>query len=70
MTYEEALQIAIEELYDRVEYIKAMDKGFPRVKAQLDQLKEAHDMLRKELDKRLALDKMVEFSEKHGLYDL
>jgi len=50
MTYEKALEIAVDELYDRVEYIKAMNKGFPRVEAQCAQLKEAHDILRKELD--------------------
>lgn len=50
MTYEQALQIAIEELYDSVEYLKAMNKGFPRVEAQCAELKEAHDLLRKALE--------------------
>ena len=50
MTYEEALQIAIEELYDAVEYLKAMNKGFPRVEAQCTELKKAHDLLRKALE--------------------
>ena len=50
MTYEEALQIAIEELYDTVEYLKAMNKGFPRVEAQCNELMEAHDLLRKKLE--------------------
>ena len=51
MTYEKALEIAVEELYDRVEYIKAMNKGYPRVEELYAKLKEAHDILRKELDK-------------------
>ena len=49
MTYEEALQIAIEELYDAVDYCRAMNKGFPKVERQCNRLMEAHDLLRKEL---------------------
>jgi len=30
MTYEQALQIAIEQLDDAVDYLKAMNKGFPK----------------------------------------
>ena len=50
MTYEQALQIAIEELYDSVEYLKAMNKGFPRVEAQCNELMEAHNLLRNKLE--------------------
>jgi len=50
MTYEEALQIAIEELYDAVDYCRAMNKGFPKVERQCNRLMEAHDLLRKELE--------------------
>lgn len=50
MTYEEALEIAIEQLDDTVEYLKAMNKGYPRVERQCNRLSEAHDLLRKKLE--------------------
>ena len=46
MTYEEALQIAIEQLDDAVDYLKAMNKGFPKVKKQIDELMSASNALK------------------------
>ena len=53
MTYEQALQIAIESLDNSVEYIRAFNKGFPRVQKQADELALASDVLRKALEAKL-----------------
>lgn len=52
MTYEQALQIAIEQLDDAVDYLKAMNKGFPKVEKQVDELMSASNALRKALEKK------------------
>ena len=46
MTYEQALQIAIEELDDAVDYLRAMNKGFPKVEKQVEGLVSASDVLK------------------------
>jgi len=46
MTYEQALQIAIEQLDDAVDYLRATNKGFPRVEKQIEEYASASDVLK------------------------
>jgi len=51
MTYEEALQIAMEELYDAVEVLRRNNKGYQaRIEGQCNRLLTARNVLCKELE--------------------
>ena len=51
MTYEEALQIAMEELYDAVEVLRRNNKGYPsRVDLECNRLLTARNVLCKALE--------------------
>ena len=51
MTYEQALQIAMEELYDAVEVLRRNNKGYPsRVDLECNRLLTARNVLCKELE--------------------
>jgi hypothetical protein len=50
MTYEQALQIAIEELYERSGYFEENFAGFVKHQAYAKRLLEARDLLRKALE--------------------
>ena len=70
MTYEQALQIAIEQLDDAVDYLKAMNKGFPKVEKQVDEFRSASNALRKALEEdnsfetiRCQVDYIIEMLE-------
>ena len=46
MTYEQALQIAIEHLDDAVDFLRATNKGFPKVEKQVEEYASACDVLK------------------------
>lgn len=51
MTFEEALEIAIEELAENAEHLRAINKGYTkRVEAECNRLLTARNVLLKELD--------------------
>ena len=51
MTFEDALEIAIDELWENAEHLRATNKGYEsRVEAQCNQLLTARNVLKKELD--------------------
>ena len=51
MTFEDSLEIAIDELWETVEHLRATNKGYEsRIEVECNRLLTARNVLRKELD--------------------